>query len=263
MGAARPRRMKPAIVVIVAGLAVATVFGLYAKPAKPLHKVATVPPVTVTINGKLVKIDVQDGQFVQKGQLIAELDSSGYQADLNKAEGQITVILGQAQSSIQPMEGIPGMIGSLPTQYPIPRTIRITNPDKMQSPKSKSEPMTVPQAAAVQPKPNVTPTAYQQALSKQQAARNALEKSTQDLARATADLSDAQKARDGLRPKMIQADLAASQAAKKADGAKELLEAGVISTKRSEELLADRSTTQKALDDMKAQVAAADQAITD
>lgn len=214
---------------------------------KPAQLSALVP-----IEGKLL---VKDGDFIQKGQVIAEFEPASLQVQLQKAELELQQVQGQEQNSIKPMQPVLGMRGTLPARLPEPKIVKI-----------ESAKTVTPPATVVPPKPTIAPAidqGYLQASANRQRAKETLAKATDEVAKATVEVADAQKARDALRPKMIQADLDASQAVKKAAPADELLKAGVISVKRSQELAADVETTKKALEAMMAQVAAADKALSD
>jgi multidrug resistance efflux pump len=97
----------------------------------------------------------------------------------------------------------------------------------------------------------------------QQGAKTAVDKATQDLAKATAEVADAQKERDALRPKITKAEAEAVQAEKKAASSDELLKTGVISEKRAAELIVDRETTKKAFEDIKGAVVASEKILAD
>jgi len=211
--------------------------------------------VVVPTNGKIVRLLVRDGDFVKKGQPIAVLDSSGYQADLKRAEAQLQQLQAKTQNAITPMPLVAGISGMLPRSLP-----------KLQTPNSKpktasSEPQT-PKSKPNTPNPKLqTPTA--KLPTPQEVARDALAKAAKDLADATAAVAVAQAARDALRPKITQAEVDATEAATKADTATQLFAAGVISANRSAQLIAGKTSTQKTLDDLQAQAAAADQALAD
>jgi multidrug efflux system membrane fusion protein len=45
--------------------------------------------IRAQVNGKLLKVDVQEGSFVKQGQVLAEIDSAPYAAALSQAEGAL------------------------------------------------------------------------------------------------------------------------------------------------------------------------------
>ncbi|HWA83427.1 MAG TPA: hypothetical protein VG820_08350, partial [Fimbriimonadaceae bacterium] len=186
-----------------------------------------------------------------KGQWIAQVDSSALEAELAKAEADLKQLQSQSQEAIQPLLAIPGISGTFPKDLPKPVVVKAP---------AKAPPAPAP-AAQLEKKPAIDP--YKAVLDKQQQAKAALDKATQDLAEATAVVTGAQQARDALRPKAIQAEVDATQAAKKADQAQQWLDAGVISRKRATALAADRDAAQKALDAVRAQVADAEKALGD
>jgi hypothetical protein len=252
------RKIKLAIASLLAVSAVATVFAysISHSPAKRTAPGHVASSAIVPIEGRVLTTLVHTGDQVQKGQLIAVLDSSSYESALKEATAQLQQLQAQEQNAIKPMEALPTMTGFLPRF--------VTKPELVTIP---AKPATAPKPAltaarAPEPKPPVEDV-YKKASGVQQGSRNALDKATQDVAKATAALADAQKARDVLRPKITQADTDATQAEKKAAASNDLLTAGVISAKRAQELIDNRDATKKALQEMKAQVAAADKALSD
>ncbi len=243
-------RLSVAILSTVAVGAAAMAFALaLAHPGFDRATASGKLPVSVAVTGKVAKVFVRSGDNVLKGQLLGELDSSALQADLQKAEAELQALQIQSQNAIQPMTAMPAISGFLPRSLPVPDpvpSVPVVASTKPALPDSK--------VAAVDP--------YQSAVAGQMKAQANLGKATKNLDAATKALADAQGARDALRPKVGQAEVDATQAAKKADSVKELLDAGVISVKRSQELLAAKESTQRALDDLKIEVAAAEQALT-
>ncbi|MGH7105571.1 MAG: MdtA/MuxA family multidrug efflux RND transporter periplasmic adaptor subunit [Acetobacteraceae bacterium] len=73
-----------------------------------LNALGTVTPfntvtVTTQINGQLMSVGFKEGQVVQKGQFLAQIDPRPYQVALEQAEGQLardTALLHQAQSDL-------------------------------------------------------------------------------------------------------------------------------------------------------------------
>lgn len=248
-----PRKRK-LILVVASLLAISALTAVFAMARnQPRLPVAARHYVAVPIPSKVASLLVKDGDFVQKGQLIARLDSTGFEADLKKAEAELANLQTKSQSAIKPMDVIPGITGILPRQLPRqePPLRSKGTPDHENLPKPPAN------------EPTQTPDPYKAASLKQQQAKTAMDEATKSLAKLTAQVADAQEARDSLRPKVTLADVMATQAAKKATNAQELLDAGVISRKRAEELMADRDATQKALDAVKAQAAEADKALDD
>src|SRR4051812_694617 len=82
---------------------------------QPIARAQAPKPVAVSvpIEGKLARLLVKEGDLVQQGQAIAEIDTTAYEADLKKAQAELQQIQGQAQNAIKPMEAIPGMSGFL------------------------------------------------------------------------------------------------------------------------------------------------------
>ena len=221
---ARSRKLNITIASVAALMAVATVFAFSLSRPSPLAQPATlVAVVNVPIKGKLARILVREGDFVRKGQVVALLDSSGYEADLRKAETELERVQNQTQNVIMP---IPELSGFLPRHIDLPKVEKVWR---------KATPSLVVPIRKAEPKP-VLPQddGFKSASLKQQESRASLDKAGKDLALATKAVVEAQKSRDALRPKVGQADVDAIQAAKKADGAPQLLEAGVISKKRAE-----------------------------
>jgi multidrug resistance efflux pump len=247
-----PRKL--ALAGLTVALATATVgFALSRTPATVPTKPATA--VKMDIKGKLARVLVSDGDAVAKGQLIAYLDSSGYEADLKKAETELQQLEAQTQNAIKTVDALPGIAGFLPRELP------------------QAEYVTVPVTKAVTSSKKAAPTTegsapssadpYKQARERQQKARSDQEKASQELATASAELVDAQKARDSLRPKITQAETDAVQAEKKAAGAKDLLQQGAISEKRSQELLEDKESTAKVRASIQVQITESDRQLAD
>lgn len=248
-----PRKRK--LILVVASLLAVSVLTAVLATAhnQPRTPLAAEHTLSVPIVGRIASLLVKDGEFVQKGQVIARLDSTSYETDLKKAEAALANLQAQSQSAIKPMDAIPGITGILPRQLP-----REEPPLRsMGAPAHEN----LPKPLANKPAP--TPDPYKAASQKQQQAKTAMDEATKSLAKLTAQVADAQEARDSLRPRVTLADVTATQAAKKAANAQELLDAGVISRKRGDELLADRDATQKALDAVKAQAADADKTLDD
>ncbi|HVT13208.1 MAG TPA: biotin/lipoyl-binding protein [Fimbriimonadaceae bacterium] len=228
----------------------ATVFAMTLKqPARREAAAVAVRSVSVPLSGKIAALEVKNGDFVRKGQWIAQLDSSAYEIDLAKAEGELKQIQDQSQAAIQPLIAIPGISGTFPKELPKPQVVKV--PAK--------------KAIAPAPQPEMKPAIdpYKVASDKQQRAKAALDKATQALAKATTSVTEAQQARDALRPKEIQAQVAATQAAKKADQAQQWLDAGVISRKRAEQLSAEKDAAQKDLEAVKGLEADAEKGLAD
>lgn len=229
--------------VVATLVAVAMVYAIsFSRVGQPRSTRGT-PSDTISLSTGGAKLLVREGAFVYKGQIVAERDSSRYQADLEKAESELKQIQTQTQNVIMPM---PELSGVMPRQIEIPRISR---------PKPETAP---PVVNKPEPKPSDAPN---KAIQKQADARAALDMATKNLAESTASLAAAQESRDALRPKVGTAQVVAIQASKKAEGAQELLDAGVISRKRAEELEGEKAAALKALDDLNSQVAAAEESI--
>jgi multidrug resistance efflux pump len=211
--------------------------------AKPPVAVA---PIPVQINGKLVRLLVRDGDAVNQGQLIGFLDSSSYEADLKKTETELQQLQAQTQSAITPLQALPGMSGILPRQVPQPEYVSVPVKERTPAPQK-------PVAQAVSSK-----DPFKEASAQQERARSEHERTSQALALASADLADAQKARDALRPKITQAEASSKQAESKAASGKELLLQGAVSRKENQDLIDAAAEAAKALTALQAQVAEAD-----
>jgi multidrug resistance efflux pump len=207
----------------------------------------------ISIPGRVVKWLAKDGDRVEKGQAIAELDVSTQQAELQKAETELTQLENQAQASIQPMSIFPGVSGSLPKQIAEPKFIQIPVKEP-----AKPEPKIVSKIPQVSPAPKTENPALVAARKSHQSAEDTVNLASDEVKKASAALSEAQKSRDALRPKITQADAAATEAAKKAEGARSLLDQGAISKREYDQDLANRIETQKALEALKGDVADAE-----
>lgn len=259
------KRRRPKLVSVAAFVVCAAATVLAFSMSHPHEKTSPssqpfIASIAVPLPGKLSLLLVHNGESVAKGQLIAELDSSAYESELKNVEAELQQSQTQTQSSIMPMQAIPGITGTLPRQLPQPvyeKLVVPKQPTLKPAPQKHEEPPAISKTEPPKEQPGASAAATQKK------AQATLEAATQELAKSSAALAAAQKDRDALRPKITQARVDAEQAAKKAGNAKELLDAGVISAKRSQELLADKDTTQKALEDLQSQVTAADKTLSD
>src|SRR5579862_3402232 len=107
------------IVATLCGLAaVATVFAIsHSRPA-PRVSISTPIVVSVPTTGKIATMTVKNGDRVQKGEVIAFTDVSGYETQLKEAELALANVQSGSSGAITPIEPIQGIAGFLPTRLP-------------------------------------------------------------------------------------------------------------------------------------------------
>lgn len=246
---ANERRNRPVLWVLLAvPLAIA---GYAFAVARPAVGPASKPAVLLPAPGKDFHLLVRDGQVVQANQLIGELDVSAYKVELSQDEAELSKMRHQAESSIGAVAAMPTISGTLPARLPGPSVV---NPSL-----APAAPVGLSARAVTSEVANPDP--YLSARDKEAKARESVDSASKELAFAGVELATAQATRDDLRPKLSQAEVEAAQSAKKAEGAQELLDAGVISVKRAVELKANSEAYRKALADLQSQAQGADDGI--
>ncbi len=250
---AQPKKSRLALVALtIVILAVALVGLSLARGSE--HRVAfkdSSVSLISPIGGRVLALVALNGSQVQSGQVIAELDSSGLRTELQQAEAELAAVQQQGQSAIKPMTSY-GLAGFLPRALPQVEHVRV--------PVQTAGPMPVATMGQLQLQGH---EGYKGAVAHAADDRKTLEKATSELSAANGAVSQAQKDRDALRPKVAKAEAESATADRKAGNSKELLDAGVISTKRAAELVADKESTKKAWDALAAQAQVADKYLID
>ena len=190
------------------------------------HASKAVPDVGVVASsdGKLLKWLVSDGEHVEKGQLIAMLDVSQAEARISELRAQIAELEAKGSSAILPMTSITGTVPAVapsPVKVPVKKSLDAPSPPAEAAKLASKEPF--------------------------EAAKDALQKITASLKAQQAAEDQATKDIKDLTEKIAVAQANYKVASDKATNARALLEQGVISEKRCQEITADEDSSSRAL----------------